>query len=162
MIPTLPNTLRRSPPPPCGQLIGASSHFLNESSLKDCTASNCTPQVLQRYSYVGISVLLQRRLCVPTLIPAFLQGRWHSGKASAKCSAYSGQILSSAWLSQSLLGDQRKQSAHRRLKIYAWLTEKLPCIETFDIQEGPSGAIAQESRIIEKKLKAQSGSVDQN
>jgi hypothetical protein len=86
-MPTLPNTLRRSPPPPCGQLIGASSHFLNESSLKDCTASNCTPQVLQRYSYVGISVMLQRRLCVPTVIPTLAGVGWHSGKASAKCSA---------------------------------------------------------------------------
>lgn len=134
-MPTLPNTLRRSPPPPCGQLIGASSHFLNESSLKDCTASNCTPQVLQRYSYVGISVMLQRRLCVPTLTPTRAGVGWHSGKASAKCSACAPK---------SLRDDRRKQSAEHRQSGASPRINFLGS-KKFDQQQAHPASIAQEN-----------------
>src|SRR5687767_13918745 len=44
----LPNTLRSSP--------WHSGHSVSGSSVKDCCTSSSWPQLLQRYSYVGISV----------------------------------------------------------------------------------------------------------
>src|SRR6478752_3735081 len=45
-MPMLPNTLRRLPP--------HAGHSVRASSVNDCTTSRCSPQSLQRYSYVGM------------------------------------------------------------------------------------------------------------